>query len=267
MMAGNSKGGFNMTIRGISSVAALVIAGVATAAAAGPSFSGSWKLNMAKSRLAGQTYTIEKTPSGKLHFDSEGFSYDFDLTGKEYPTPDGGTVSWRAPDATTWVGDARMNGKSIVSFRLSLKGNTMTMVMKMTKPDGSVAEQTSTNTRVSGDGFFGKWKSTEVKGAPTSLDIITDSANHITVKYPEFQGACNGSFDGKDYVLTMAGGGSKQTMAFEKAGANSFRMTTKMNGKPFYTDVFTLSADGKTLTDDGNPVAVSEPVKAVYDRQ
>jgi hypothetical protein len=28
-------------------------------------------------------------------------------------------------------------------------------------------------------------------------------------------------------------------------------MTTKIAGKPFYVDVLTLSADGKTLTDDG----------------
>jgi hypothetical protein len=31
--------------------------------------------------------------------------------------------------------------------------------------------------------------------------------------------------------------------------------------------VLTLSADGKTLTDEGNPVAVKEPVKAVYEKQ
>jgi len=35
----------------------------------------------------------------------------------------------------------------------------------------------------------------------------------------------------------------------------------------FYTDVFTLSADGKTLVDDGLPVAANEPSKAVYERQ
>jgi hypothetical protein len=29
----------------------------------------------------------------------------------------------------------------------------------------------------------------------------------------------------------------------------------------------TLSADGKILTDEGNPVAVKEPMKAVYERQ
>ena len=59
----------------------------------------------------------------------------------------------------------------------------------------------------------------------------------------------------------------KQTLAVEKAGAYSIRISTKLNGKPFYVDVLTLSADGKTLTDEGDPVAGKEPVKAVYERQ
>ena len=247
---------------------ALVLCGVANLAAAGPSFSGTWKINLAKSQLSGTTFSFEKTAAGKYHFDSEGFGYDFDLTGKEYPTPDGGTTSWKAPDANTWEATNRMNGKVVASYRLVLKGDTLSADMKVTKADGSVADQNSGNTRVSGGpGFPGKWKTAGVTGAPTTLDLQVDSSNHITLKFPEFQQACNGSFDGKDAVLMTAGVASKQTLAFESTGANSFRMTTKLNGKLFYTDVFTLSADGKTLTDDGNSVSVSEPVKAIYERQ
>jgi hypothetical protein len=140
--------------------------------------------------------------------------------------------------------------------------------MKATKPDGSTMEQTSAWSRVSGGpGFLGKWKSTEVKGAPNTLQIALDGPNGITLAYPEFQISCKGAFDGKDYPLSGAGATMKQTLAFEKAGPNSIKITTKVAGKRFYVDVITLSADGKTLTDDGNPVAVKEPVKAVYERQ
>ena len=86
------------------------------------------------------------------------------------------------------------------------------------------------------------------------------------MKYPEFQAVCKASLDGKDYAMTGAAANMKQTLAFEKTGASVIKMTTKLNGKPFYADVLTLSADGK-LTDEGNPVAVKEPVKAVYERQ
>jgi hypothetical protein len=246
----------------------LALGGVANLAAAGPSFSGTWKLNLAKSQISGTTFNLEKTPSGKLHFDSEGFGYDFDLTGKEYPTPDGGTTSWKSLDANTWEATNRMSGKVIASYRLVLKGDILMSESKLTKPDGSLVEQNANNTRVSGGpGFFGKWKNTSIAGTPTTLDVLVDSSNRITLNYPEFQQVCSGSFDGKDAVIMSAGVASKQTMAFESTGANSFRVTTKLNGKPLYIDVFTLSPDGKTLTDDGNAVSVSEPVKAIYERQ
>jgi hypothetical protein len=249
---------------------ALVVALVSTSnqVAGQPSFAGTWKLNLAKSQLTGQTVSIEKTGSGLMHFDSQGFAYDFDLSGKEFPTPDGGTTSWREVNATTWEATNKINGKVIATFRSTLTGDTLNVVMKATKPEGGTVEQSSSWTRVSGGpGFFGKWKSTEVKGTPSTMEIALEGTNGITVTYPEFQIACKGSFDGKDYPLTGAGANLKQTLAFEKSGPNSIKLTTKLNGKPFYVEVLTLSADGKTLTDEANPVSVKEPTKAVYEKQ
>lgn len=246
----------------------VALAWMCSAAQAQPSFAGTWKLNLAKSQLTGQTLVLEKKPSGTLHFDMQGFAYDFDLTGKDFPTPDGGTTAWREVNATTWEATNKVNGKAIASYTLTLKGDAITAVMKATKPDGTALEQTSAWHRVSGGpGLLGKWKSTDVKGAPSTLEIALDGTTGITMKYPEFQMACTGSFDGKDYPVTGAGGAMKQTFAFEKSAANSIKITTKVDGKPFYVDVLTLSTDGKTLTDNGNPVAVKEPVKAVYERQ
>jgi hypothetical protein len=237
-------------------------------AAMASSFSGTWRLNLEKSQLTGQTFNIDKLETGKYHFDSQGYAYDFDLNGKEYPTPDGGTVSWRAVNATTWEGADRMHGKTTVTFHLSLIGDSIDGTAKLFKPDGSVTVQRTKLTRVSGGpGFLGKWKSTEVKGAPTSLQILTEGEHGITLKFPEGQAVCQGNFDGKDHVLSEAGVPSKQTLAFEKTSSNAFKVTTKIDGKPYYVDVYTLSADGKTLTDEGNPVSMNEPVKAVYERQ
>jgi hypothetical protein len=243
------------------------LASISTQAVAQPSFAGTWKLNLAKSQLTGQTLSVEKTASGLLHFDSQGYAYDFDLTGKEFPTPDGGTSSWKEVNPTTWEATNKLNGKVVATYHLALKGDAIAATMKATKPEGGTVEQTSMWTRVSGGpGLFGKWKSTEVKGAPTTMEIALEGTSGITVKYPEFQVACKGSFDGKDYTLTGAGADMKQTLAFAKTGPISITITTKLNGKPFYIDVLTLSSDGNTLTDEGNPVAVKEPVKAVYER-
>jgi hypothetical protein len=249
-------------------VALVAFTSASIVAAAGPSFAGTWKLNYAKSQLTGQTATISKSASGGMHFDSEGFAYDFDLNGKEYPTPDGGTVACRAVNATTWECTGRMKGKVLSTSRQTVNGDLMTTVTDLIKPDGSVTEQTGTSTRISGGpGFLGTWKSTEVKGAPTTIEITIEGQNGITLKFPEGQAVCKGSFDGKDYPLSEAGVVSKETLAFVRTGTNAFKITTKLNGKPLYVDVYTLSANGKTLTDDGNAVSVNEPIKSVYDRQ
>ena len=248
---------------------AVVVALVSTSnQAAQPSFAGTWKLNLAKSQLTGQILSVEKTASGLLHFDMHaGFGFDFDLSGKEFPTPDGGTTSWREINPTTWEATNKFNGKVIATFRMTLNGETINSVMAI-NPEGGAVEQSSSWSRVSGGpGFFGKWKSTEMKGAPLTLEIALEGANGITVRYPEFQAACKGSFDGKDYPWTGAGANLKQTLAFERSGASSIKLTSKLSGKPFYVEVLTLSADGKTLTDDGNAVSVKEPTKAIYEKQ
>jgi hypothetical protein len=72
-------------MEGLSVVFALVVALVGTPnqAVAQPSFAGTWKRNLAKSQLTGQTFSVEKTASGLLHFDMHaGIAFDFDLSGR-----------------------------------------------------------------------------------------------------------------------------------------------------------------------------------------
>jgi hypothetical protein len=151
------------TIRiGLATLFALAY--VSSTAQAQPSFAGTWKLNLAKSQLTGQTLSIEKKPSGQMHFDMQGFAYDFDVSGKDFPTPDGGATAWREVNPTTWEATNKVNGKPIATYQLTLKGDTITAVMKATKPDGNTLEQTSAWSRVSGGpGFLGKWKTNNAR--------------------------------------------------------------------------------------------------------
>ena len=61
--------------RRIPGAIVLALAGVSWLAAADASFTGTWKLNLSKSQLAGQTFTLSKSASGVMHFDSQGFAY------------------------------------------------------------------------------------------------------------------------------------------------------------------------------------------------
>src|SRR5262245_23894729 len=135
---------FGLAIAAIA-MSALVVA------AAEPSFNGTWKLNLAKSQLAGQTLTITKAATaGQMHFDMQGFGYDFDTSGKEFPTPDGGSTPWKQVNPTTWDSTIKANGKVTATYHIVINGDTMTAVMKVTPPTGSPVEQTMTAKRASG---------------------------------------------------------------------------------------------------------------------
>jgi hypothetical protein len=235
--------------------------------AADPSFAGTWKLNLAKSQLSGTVYTLEKKTSGVWHYSGGGFDTDFDLAGKEYTMPTGTSIAGKELSPTSWELTFKTNGKITSKSRVTLNGNTLNWVSDVTSPDGKSVQQQSADTRVSGGpGFDGKWKSGDVKGSATTMKISTEGANGISIEIPEYQQIVKGSFDGKDYGVTQAGQGTKITNSFAKTG-NTMKVTTKLGGKLYYTETYTLSTDSKTLTVDGVAAATNEKTKSVFDRQ
>ena len=252
----------------ILSILGLILAVTGSSFAADPTFDGTWKLNLSKSQLGGPVYSIDKKPSGLMHYSGGGFDTDFDLSGKEITMPNGTAIIGKEIDPTTWELTFRLNGKSVSKSRITLNNNQLMWVSDLVGADGKTIQQTSTDTRVSGGpGFVGKWKGGEVKGSATTLRITLQGANGITLETPEAQTVVKGNFDGKDYPFTQAGQSTKMTLSMTKTGTNAFTATLKMNGKPFSIDVYTISADGKTLTDDSTTTATNEKTKSVFDRQ
>jgi len=233
-----------------------------------PQFDGTWKLNLAKSQLSGTIYTFDKKPSGVWHYSGGGFDTDFDLTGKEYTMPNGVSIIGKELGPKSWDLNFRMGGKPISRSQVTLKGDSLMWVSDITSPEGKTVQQTSTDSRVSGGpGFAGKWKAGTPAGGSTTLKITMQGTENVTIETPEYQQTVKGSFDGKDYPVMQAGKASKFSNAFAKSGPNALKVTTKLNGKPFAVDVYRLSADGKTLTDESTAIATKEKTKAVFDRQ
>src|SRR4051812_13636785 len=181
-------------------------------AAADRSFGGVWELNLSKSKVTGEAFTYEKR-GDRIHFDSHGYTYDFDLSGKEFPEPDGHTVTARQIDPQTWEITHRLQGKTNFVRRMVVNGDTLTSTVTKAKVDGFEAKS---KTRVSGGpGLFGKWKSTEIT-SPLSktLQIITGPGNSVTMGFPEMKWLCHAKFDGKDHPVTIDDAPSKTTVAF-----------------------------------------------------
>ena len=238
-----------------------------TAVSQSSRFAGTWKLNLAKSHFGGTLYSISRTPAGLIHYSGGGFEADFDLAGKEHVMPNGMGIIGKEVSPTAWDLTFRMNGKTVQRSHLTLVGNSINNVADVIGADGKTVQQKTVDTRVAGGpGFSGKWKGGDVAGASTTLKIALDRPNGINMTIPEFQTTVKGKFDGKDYPVMQAAGAMKVTNAFTKVG-NSIKVLAKLNGKAFTEDIYTVSRDGKTLTDESTAVATGEKTKAVFDRQ
>lgn len=253
-----------MTLRSLLLLCASALAVVAADAP----YIGTWKANMAKSDFAGTTITYEKLPTGEWQSTADGVSYKFKMDGNDYPDNLGNTAAWKAINSTAWQTTWKVNGKLVNTdnVRIGADGG-LTVSTKGTKPNGEPIDQTVTSQRVSGGpGLAGTWKSKAIQdNAPEVIQLIATAGNGLTFKN-NYGVECSGKTDGKDQPckgpLTPAGWTVAQTVS----GA---RLTTtlKKDGKPLYRYEFTVSADGKTLTQVGGAVATNEKIKMVFDRQ
>ena len=74
-------------------------------------------------------------------------------------------------------------------------------------------------------------------------------------------------FDGKDYPCTGPTMPKNFVMSVKKTGPRTLEFTEKMDGKVVFGDAFSVSSDGKTLTDEATPPGSKEKIKLIYDKQ
>ncbi len=247
------------------------LAAAGTLAAADSPFVGKWKLNLAKSEFTGTTITYMQTGPDEMQATAEGQSYKFKMDGKEYPALFGSVATWKKLDGSTWEATYKMKGMvtNTDTIKVSADGKTMTVTSRGKKPNGESFEDSGTLERVSGGpGLAGKWKTTKVKiGSPEVMEIAPYEGDGISFNIAAYDLTVNARFDGKDYPGTGPTVPPGMMLSLKKIGERSFEMTGKMNGRAVYTETYSLSADGKTLTSVGMAPGTSEKVKAVYDRQ
>jgi hypothetical protein len=249
----------------------IVLAAVAACAAASLPYAGKWKMNLAKSDFGEETITFTQAGPGQMQYSADGMSYTFRMDGKDYPSLLGRTAAWKQIDPHTWETTSKLNGKvlSTTTRKLSADGATLTEEAKGPKPAGGTFDETTVYQRVSGGpGLPGKWRTKNYKSSsPDVMELAASGADGLTLTIADYQATCNAKFDGKDYAATGPTLPAGLTLAIQKTGPRSFDMTEKQDGKALYKSTFTVSADGKTLTETGSAVGVSEKYTAVYDRQ
>jgi hypothetical protein len=251
--------------------AVLAIASVAAVAAVDPPYVGKWKMNPAKSDFDQTTTTYEQLPSGEMQSTQAGESYKFKLDGKDYPAIFGNTAAWKPLSANSWETTWKLNGKVLTTDTLTLSadGKTLTVNSKGKKPNGEMLDDTVVAERVSGGpGLAGKWKTKNVKStAPSVLELASSGPDGLVFKIVDMDLTCSGKFDGKDHPCTGPTLAPGWTASFVNAGPRALDMTVKNNGKVLFKLSYSVSADGKTLTESGTATGANEKTTVVYDRQ
>jgi hypothetical protein len=255
-------------------ICALLALPCAAAHAADSPWNGTWKLDVAKSHLTGQTFTYSERPGGMLHYDDgSSVEFDFGLDGKEYKTFTNRTTAWTAAGKNSWDTIARADGKVRAKGHIVLSedGKTLSMTYTGTRPDGQDFHEEDVFSRVSGtDGLIGTWRSTKVTGPnqPLTFVISSPAAGVLHYDIPDMKASAEGPADGKDYPITGPTVPPGATIAWKLLNPTKIHYTIKIGGKPDGIGVQTIAADGGSFTDSSwNPGRESEKTTSIYVKQ
>lgn len=258
-----------------TTLAALLVAGWTTL----PVFAdnnpwvGTWKLDKAKSHLAGQTFTYSKGANGLDHFSDGATEYDFTANGIDYPIMGGMTESWTSTGANTWTVTDKLNGKVVTTSTVELSKDCKTMKSTTTgtRPDGSSMNDESTYMKVKpSDGCLeGTWKSVKVSTSAPGMWIVSQtSPDEWKWEVPDWKETITGKPDGSDLAVTGPAVASGMTVAIKQDGPRKITYTVKENGKTLGEGEQTLAANGKSFTDQSwVPGKENEKQTSVYDKQ
>jgi hypothetical protein len=252
---------------------ALLAVPALSAAAANDPWTGTWKLDPAKSHFTGDTFTYSQLANGLMHYSNgstQGF--DFGIDGKEYSAVYGRTTIWTAAGANAWDTVTRFKGTVVAKAHreLSSDGKTLTLVESGTRPDGSSFKEEDVYTRVSGSaGLAGKWRSVKVNTSASDTFVFSfPTPDRVEWENPGFQEKVVGKADGSDLPIIGPDVPPGGTVAVKLDSATKHSYVIKSNGKVVAYGVQTLSADGTSLTDvTWNPGKQAEKTTAVYIKQ
>lgn len=238
-------------MRGLALAAILLTSSAGTALAAPSPFAGTWKLDPAKSKLTGDTFTYSKIPGGLHYSNGSTVAYDITMDGKDHPMLFDRTAAWSNDGKNAWNTVVKAHG--VVMSRthrvLSADGKTLTAAYVESRPDGSTVHESDTFTRVSGGaGLAGTWKNTAAKAASFVMNISVPASGRFEIAYPADKTSISGKTDGSASPFAGPTAPPGAISHVKAIGPRRWTVDGTLKGKTYFTGNLTVSADGKTLT-------------------
>jgi hypothetical protein len=239
-----------MTLTAPAALAALLA--LATPALAASPFDGTWTFDPARSQLAGDTISYEKTATGYRFSDGGVGGYDFGTDGRDYPTAIAGRTVAVTTTPSGYVSVYKTNGVAMTTAErtFSPDGRTMTVSATSTQPDGTTVKETDVYQRVGdGSGLAGRWRSVKVDAPATVMSFSTPAPNQFTMSQPAYKLMVTGALDGSPDVISGPLAAQNLAASVQAVSPTEWDYHLTLNGKPFEEGVWKVSADGRTLTD------------------
>jgi hypothetical protein len=243
----------------------------ATTAMAQNPFTGTWKLNQEKSQMAGDILKFGPAQGEAIELTSGGMTYSFRADGNPYALPSGNVAIWRQTNPDSWTTEYRKTDGKLLSkdnWDLSSDGKNLSITTSGVKANGDLYTDKEEYVRTEGtSGLMGSWKSTEVKlSSPDELTIQESGLDGLILKIAAMKATCVANFDGKEVAVDGPDIPTGLRLALTRTGPYKFRLVQKLNGSLVNTSEYTVSADGKTMTEVGGAPG-DPPATMIWERQ
>lgn len=238
--------------------------------AADSPFCGKWKLNMEKSKFAGEQMKFANLDGNKYRLTFGNISDTITADGTDQAVHFGRTVSITPQGTKIWKMVEKKDGKVTSSMTHTLSADGMTQTIKGTdiKPDGSTSDFDVSLKRVgTGSGWGGTWESTDVKiTSPDEWEIAAYEGDGLTFDTPAYQDTLSMKFDGKNYAEKGPNVAAGSTSSGKRLNSHTLDITDKVKGEVMDYTKYMISADGKTMTLTVHEVGQPHVLTIVYDK-
>jgi hypothetical protein len=222
--------------------------------------------------MSGDTITYTAKGGGVFHYSNGGsIEYDFACDGKSYPTLGDRTMTCMGTPEAGMDITSMAHGTVLSKYHraISADGKTMTIHGTAMRPDGKTEDFDEVYKRVSGTkGLAGKWLDVKVKEQNESVMVVTIADKMLHIEVPSQKEVMDGKLDGSDGKVNGPNIPPGAAPAYKSVTPNKISFQIKLSGKVLYDGAYTLSADGKSLTEEEwVPGRMAEKETVVYDKQ
>jgi hypothetical protein len=241
-----------------------------TAIAQSP-FAGTWKINPELSQLAGDTLSFGPAAEDSIEYIAGGIKYSFRADGKNYRMPSGDIAIWRESGPDGWSTEYRKTDGKLLSsdtWKVSEDGKTLTVTSTGVKANGDLYTDTETYERTKGtSGLLGSWKGTKATLSSPSLFVIQEAGlDNLILRIPAMKAMAKANFGGREVPVEGPDVPTGLRLSLTRKGPYTFHLVQKLNGTVIHTADYTISNEGKTMTEVGGAPG-DPPTSVVWEKQ